>query len=514
MLFNSYQFIFVFLPVALIGYEIAGWFHRKAVIAWLGFVSLAFYAYWRPALLLVLVSSIGLNYLAGALISRRIPNRVNARVWLTLAIVLDLAVLCWFKYLFPSLNFLSSALGSSRHWTDVVLPLGISFFTFTQISFLVDLYQGIAKQQDLNSYVLFVTFFPHLIAGPILHHKEMMPQFQQDRRYRLNPQDLAVGLSWFIMGLCKKVLLADTFGRGANPIFDADRLSAGDAWMGALFYTLQLYFDFSGYSDMALGLARMFSINFPLNFNSPYKAASIIDFWQRWHMTLSNYIMAYLYTPVQQWARKRRQNAGKGVSRKDVTAPGAFAGMIAFPMMFSMFVAGVWHGAGFQFVVFGSLHGFYLTINHAWRLFRHKRTPGPPSHFFVRTGRHVCSVLLTFVCVLVGFVFFRARSAAFAVKMLAAMFGISSSPALHSSDLLPRAAAIPIGLAICWFLPNTQQILSRFKPSLQESAWRTEAVPRGFLWSPNMGWAVTIGALFFIMLFKIQEPSTFLYFQF
>ena len=194
MLFNSYQFILIFLPVALLGYQVAGWFHRSAVVVWLGLVSLAFYAYWRPELLYILVFSIVLNYVAGGLISRQIPNRVSSRAWLIAAIVLDLGALCYFKYLFPSLNFLSGAFGSSKHWADVVLPLGISFFTFTQIAFLVDLHQGLAKQQDLGSYVLFVTFFPHLIAGPILHHKEMMPQFQQDRRYQLNLSDLTVGI--------------------------------------------------------------------------------------------------------------------------------------------------------------------------------------------------------------------------------------------------------------------------------------------------------------------------------
>ena len=461
------------------------------------------------------MSSIAVNYLAGALISRRIPSRVNSRLWLTLAIVLNLAALGYFKYLFPSLNFLSSVTGSSRHWADVVLPLGISFFTFTQIAFLVDLHQGIATQQDLSSYVLFVTFFPHLIAGPILHHKEMMPQFQQDRRYRLNLQDLAVGFSWFIMGLAKKLLLADRFALMANPVFDAhENVALGTAWVGSLAYALQLYFDFSGYSDMALGLARMFSINFPLNFNSPFKAASIIDFWQRWHMTLTSYITAYLYTPIQQRVRARRERAGKGVSRKDLGKPQAFASMIAFPMVCTMFIAGVWHGAGFQFIVFGLLHGFYLTVNHGWRLLTHKRTPVPQPTLFVRTAKLVFSVLLTFLCVVVAMIFFRARNIGHAVSMLSAMAGAHRAASFALFNGFAFKLKIALGLAIVWFFPNTQQMLSRFKPSLQETPWSPASVSGHIPWSPNIGWAVALGTVFFLALVEMQNPSTFLYFQF
>ncbi len=512
MLFNSYQFIFVFLPLALIGYQIAGLFHRRAVVAWLAFASLAFYAYWRPELLYILVISVVLNYGAGALIGGRIATGIRPRTWLILAIVLDLSALCYFKYLFPSLNFLASAAGSSTHWGDVILPLGISFFTFTQIAFLIDLHQGGATHQDFGSYLLFVTFFPHLIAGPILHHAEMMPQFQRQRRYRLDLSDLAVGFSWFIMGLGKKVILADNLARIANPAFDAPVLSTSTAWVGALSYTLQLYFDFSGYSDMALGLARMFSIDFPLNFNSPLKAASIIDFWRRWHMTLSRYIRTYLYSPIKAWATSIRAKSGKDVSREAVRRPGAFALMIAFPMITTMFIAGVWHGAGFQFIIFGLLHGIYLTINHAWRVMRRTRGGSPVRVGMIGTAHHGASVLLTFLCVVVGFVFFRASSAGRAVSILAAMSG------LHQSDVAPasRASGLVVAFAfvIVWFLPNTQQILSRFKPSLDESAWHPESIWRKLLWAPDVGWALALGAVFFGVLAEIQNPSTFLYFQF
>src|SRR5579875_4037656 len=258
MLFNSYIFLFGFLPLALVGYQIAAHWHRRAVVLWLALASLLFYAYWRPKYLIILCGSILFNYVAGALISRRIANRINTRVLLTLAIAANLAVLCYFKYLMPLLNFFAGQMHSAHHWRDVVLPLGISFFTFTQIAYLVDLQQGGAVQQDLGSYTLFATFFPHLIAGPILHHAEIMPQFQQAKDYRLKLDDVAIGLTWFTMGLAKKVLLADKFAPGADAAFAASHtLSLPAAWAGVLAYALQLYFDFSGYSDMALGLARM-----------------------------------------------------------------------------------------------------------------------------------------------------------------------------------------------------------------------------------------------------------------
>ena len=523
MLFNSYAFLFVFLPVALVGYEVAGCFHRRIVVAWLGFMSLMFYAYWRPKFLVVLVVSIAINYLAAGLISRHITNRINSAIWLWAAIFANLAALGYFKYLFPWLNFFSHAAGSAMHWTNVALPLGISFFTFTQIAFLVDLQQGVAKQQDLISYILFVTFFPHLIAGPILHHKEMMPQFQQDRKYRLRFSDLSVGFSWFIMGLGKKVLVADVFAKSADAVFHiSGPVPAAAAWRGALCYTLELYFDFSGYSDMALGLARMFSIDFPLNFNSPYKATSIIDFWQRWHMTLSHYITDYLYSPLQFWIRGRRRNAGKPVNRAAFATPGGFGSMIAFPMLFTMFIAGVWHGAGPQFILYGVLHGFFLTVNHAWNMFRQSRTGETstrPISRFIGMIHHGSSVLLTFLCVLISLVFFRANSVGQALSVLEGMIGMhgigSSTFALsHEENARNTLIRILIGLFVVWFMPNTQQILSRFKPSLAAKTLTELTSSRGLLWGPNAAWAIPLGGILFFSLVHLQDPSTFLYFQF
>ena len=522
MLFNSYAFLFGFLPIALIGYQIAGHFHRRAVVAWLGFISLAFYAYWRPMLVVLLASSIAVNYFAAFLISREKSNSARSKLWMWSAITIDLGALGFFKYLFPFLNFASHTIGSSHHWADVILPLGISFFTFTQIAYIVDLQQGIATLQDISSYVLFVTFFPHLIAGPILHHKEMMPQFNQNRRYTLRLNDLAVGFSWFIMGLAKKVLLADTFAGTAKEVFAFQgHLPMLIAWRGVLCYALQLYFDFSGYSDMALGLARMFSINFPLNFSSPYKATNIIDFWQRWHITLTQYITAYLFNPIQFAISSRRQSKGKKVSRKAMLTLDGFTQMIAFPMIVTMFIAGVWHGAGFQFIIFGVLHGGYLTINHAWKLSRHKAHKEESARpLLARSFSHVGSVMLTFLCVLVAQVFFRADSAGHAATILGSMVGghgfslRSNLASENAGQHLLNLAEMIFGFVIVWAMPNTQQILSRFKPSLELTPWDEAHEPRRLLWMPRLGWATVLGCLFFVALVRLQDPSTFLYFQF
>ena len=522
MLFNSYAFLFGFLPLALIGYQIAGHFHRRAVVIWLGFMSLVFYAYWRPAIVFLLLVSIAINYLAAELISRHMPNAVDVRVWLWIAICADLGLLGFFKYLFPFLNFASQVAGSSHHWANVILPLGISFFTFTQIAYLIDLSQGNAIRQDLSSYVLFVTFFPHLIAGPILHHKDIMPQFQQDRKYRLRLDDVIVGLSWFIMGLGKKVLLADTFSHTAGLAYGAPGpLGFVLAWRGVLSYALQLYFDFSGYSDMALGLARMFSIDFPLNFSSPYKATNIIDFWQRWHITLTQYITSYLYSPLQFWISARRQEQGKKVSRKAQATLEGFTSMIAFPMILTMFIAGVWHGAGLQFLIFGVLHGIYLSVNHAWHLLRPKKRDGADElrSPFSRVFAQVSSILLTFLCVLIAQTFFRAESSSHAASLLAGMSGVYRiGPKFFPHETASAAAGdllfMIVGFFIVWALPNTQQILRDFKPSLHITAWDEVVGAPRILWMPTVAWSLGLGCVAFLVLVRLQDPSTFLYFQF
>lgn len=501
MLFNSPLFLYVFLPVALAGFAILGRFGRRSAIGWLALVSIVFYAKWKPAFVAVLLGSMLANFAISRLIARNNRNQRAQNFWLITGIVLNLAALGFFKYLFPLLNFFTHIGVSHRDWGSVVLPLGISFFTFTQLGYLVDLKQQEAEPQSLVSYALFVTFFPHLIAGPILHHKEIMPQFAEERRYGLNRDDMAVGLTWFIMGLFKKVMIADTIAPYANAVFDAPaHQPMMVAWIGALNYMLELYFDFSGYSDMAIGLARMFSIRFPINFNSPYKAASMIEFWSRWHMTLTRYITLYLYTPISLAISRRRLAAGKKASSKAARTLGGFIEMIAFPTIVTMFLAGVWHGAGLQFIVFGLIFGVCITLEHAWNLF------WPAQRTDSRSILLPLSVLRVNLITLVALVFFRSNSMGSALGLLGSMIGLNG--AVHQ-PVRPLSLMALILLPVVWFLPNTQEILGEMENERDSSRLLS-----GLRWKPNATWAVAMALVLFLALVNIGGSSTFLYFQF
>src|SRR5271169_3782490 len=353
MLFNSYPFIFLFLPIVLLGYFASARFGNLVPVIWLALASLAFYSVSNWQFVLLLLASVAFNYLIGfLLISRRLRAAARLAV-LAAGVTGDLLVLGIFKYagfFVANLN----AIFSTGLTVNILLPVGISFYTFTQIAFLVDAYWGKVAHYALPHYALFVTYFPHLIAGPILHHKDMIPQFESDDSKRPNPHLILCGLIIFGIGLFKKTVLAD----GIQPLtalaFNQAAPSFDQAWIGALAYTFQLYFDFSGYSDMAIGISLMFGIFLPLNFNSPYKASSIIDFWRRWHMTLSQFLRDYLYIPL-------------GGNRHGSVLRHA-------NLMITMLLGGLWHGAAWTFVAWGALHGVYLCVNHAWNHF----VPAPP----------------------------------------------------------------------------------------------------------------------------------------
>jgi D-alanyl-lipoteichoic acid acyltransferase DltB (MBOAT superfamily) len=299
MLFNSYEFIFLYLPVVLTGFFVLARWRFSAALSWLALASLYFYSCWNPRYVILLLVSICANYgLAHGLVALR-TQRHRAKILLIIALGFNLLLLAYFKYAnFFVLNA-AKALGQSWSLSEIVLPMGISFFTFTQIAFLVDTYRCKVNRMAFIPYVLFVTYFPHLIAGPILHHAQMMPQFANPRIFKWNADNFSLGLTLFVLGLAKKVLLADALADGVATTFElqdaASSLTTARAWIGALSYSLQLYFDFSGYSDMAMGLSLMLSVHLPVNFNSPYKATSIIDFWRRWHMTLSEFLRDYVY---------------------------------------------------------------------------------------------------------------------------------------------------------------------------------------------------------------------------
>jgi D-alanyl-lipoteichoic acid acyltransferase DltB (MBOAT superfamily) len=515
MLFSSNNFLFLFLPVALLGYQLLGRFGRRAVFIWLSLVSLYFYGYWNPKYLFLLLGSIALNYVASRLIVS-VPTERGKTACLAGAVAANLALLVWFKYLFPLLGFFHATGWLHRDFGSVVLPLGISFFTFTQIAFLIDLKQGMARPQGPLSYLMFVTFFPHLIAGPIIHHTEMMPQFTAQRHAGLRADDMSVGLTWFLLGLGKKVLIADRFGPVADALYARPRAYGAQAtWIGVLCYAVQLYFDFSGYSDMALGLARMFSLTFPVNFNSPYKAQNIIDYWQRWHMTLTRYLNLYLYNPLAMGMSRRRIRAGKKASKRAHRTFGGFVQLIALPMFTTMFLAGVWHGAGMQFILFGLAHAVYLTVNHAWRVFVPEDSP------WQRLLPPPLSVLLTFACVLAGQVFFRADSASSAFYVLQTLLGLHAGSTFSALAELPsraRFAFVPshawlqIGLIFLavWALPNTQQILGQV-----ETGERSATAAMSWLrWRPNLAWAAIMVAMTAVVLTMIYASTSFLYFQF
>lgn len=537
MLFNSYEFICIFLPLVLLGYLVLARTGHRAVIAWLAFASIVFYGYWKPAFLLVLAASILVNFFCSRLIVKTRQQATAKRFIVCLGVATNLLILGYYKYLFSLLSFLSDRGVFHHQWQNILLPLGISFFTFTQIGYLIDLAQGQAEPQPFLNYVLFVTFFPHLIAGPIFHHSEVMPQFAEEHR-RINMVDMTVGATWFIMGLFKKVAIADYLAVNADQAFTSPgSLSLFAAWGGVLSYAMQLYFDFSGYSDMAIGLARMFSIQLPLNFDSPYKSKNIGEFWQRWHMTLTRYLNLYLYNPMALWVSRRRLAQGKKTSRKAAATPEGFLTMLAFPTITTMFLAGIWHGAGTQFLIFGLLHGTYLTVHQAWALFRHKHVPRQAPARLPSTMGTAASVLLTFLCVLVGQIFFRAASTHDAWLMLASMggaHGVTLAPpllhllgpwgrrGLHAGILtapnwsrsdLRIVLELATTFIIVWALPNTQQILGKHAHRDTSDDMQKE-VSRFWRWKPDMLWAVSLSAVLLLCLLLMQNPSQFLYFQF
>lgn len=537
MLFNSYVFLFLFLPIVLGGFYLVTSVLPAASKLWLIGISFVFYGWWNPPFLLLFMASIGFNYLASLGLDRlaSFPRRQTAL--LALVVTANVGLLVYFKYLETMLHFLTGC--GVLHGTvpDIVLPLGISFFTFTQIGFLVDKKAGLITERGFVHYVLFVSFFPHLIAGPILHHREIMPQFAEPKTYRFSAENLSVGLAIFAFGLVKKTLFADTMIPSVRAGFGtAGSVPLDTAWLAVLSYALQIYFDFSGYTDMAIGVARMFNIRFPVNFNSPYKAASIIELWQRWHITLSRYLALYIYNPMALAITRRRAARNLAIGRAGHASPAGFATMVMFPTLFTMALAGMWHGAGLQYLAFGVIHGIYLSINHAFRIFRPHRV------LTAAEGRvqHVLKVALTFLATLVALVFFRSHSLGAATDMLRGMIGLHGFGSIFvPSGVVTRLGAIGHALlaqgvlqpvravrfidgmntvlwvallyVIVWFCPNTQQIMRGFEPVLG----RIQPGPLPWVsWQPSVGWAATIGAVLTLGVLAVGGTSEFLYFQF
>jgi D-alanyl-lipoteichoic acid acyltransferase DltB (MBOAT superfamily) len=479
MLFNSYPFILVFLPIVLAGYFWLGRSGDLAAVLWLAFASLVFYAVGNWQFVPLLVGSIAFNYFVGwLLIAKQLSPRTRFAA-LAAGVAGDLTVLGIFKYAgFFTANL--NAVLSTGLVVDILLPVGISFYTFTQIAFLVDAYRGHVARYALPHYALFVTWFPHLIAGPILHHRDMIPQFESKRSRHPDPHLVLCGLIIFAIGLFKKTCLADgiqplvasAFEPGFSPSFD-------QAWIGVLAYTFQLYFDFSGYSDMAIGISLMFGIFLPLNFNSPYKATSIIEFWRRWHMTLSQFLRDYLYIPL---GGNRRGRILRYVN-----------------LMITMLLGGLWHGAAWSFVVWGALHGIYLCINHAWSNFGPAVAPR-----FARLA-NAAAFILTFLSVVVAWVFFRADSIPSALFVLSRMAD-PATIAFGRAEMV-YAAFIALYAAIAWLAPNTQQIMG-----YDHSNRVVGADPAAWLRRPGFLYAAAATLAFGVL--GISQHSEFIYFRF
>jgi alginate O-acetyltransferase complex protein AlgI len=478
MLFNSYQFIFLFLPIALAGYFVLGRFGNLAPVIWLALASLVFYSVSNWQFVLLLLGSIAFNYLIGLLlISGRLQSRLRFAV-LSIGVAGDLLVLGTFKYAgFLAANL--NAIFSTGFTVNILLPVGISFYTFTQIAFLVDAYRGKVAHYALPHYALFVIYFPHLIAGPILHHRDMIPQFEAVESKRPNPHLILCGLIIFGVGLFKKTGLADGIQPLVSLAFGPAAPSFDQAWIGALAYTFQLYFDFSGYSDMAIGISLMFGIFLPLNFNSPYKAHNIIDFWRCWHMTLSQFLRDYLYIPLG------GNQHGRIVRYVN--------------LMITMLLGGLWHGAAWTFVAWGALHGVYLCINHAWANY------GPAIAPRFERPASIVAFILTFLSVVIAWVFFRADSMASALYVLSKMAD-PTEITLGRAEMA-YSVFIMIYAAIAWFAPNTQAIMGydHKNRTVGENlkAWQRRPV---FIY-------VTATMLAFGIL-GISQHSEFIYFRF
>ena len=515
MLFNSYIFIFIFLPITLLGfYLLGGKKFSSYSILWLTVSSLFFYAWWNPIYLSLILISIGANYYFGRQIEKSIKYK---KLVMLIGVTFNLILIVYYKYANFFIDNINTVYEFNYYFENATLPLGISFFTFQQIAYLVDKYRACASGSNFFQYILFVSFFPQLIAGPIVHHNTIIPQFSSSETRDIH-KNVAIGISIFIIGLFKKVVLADSIAVYVDSVFDA--ASAGitltifEAWSGSLAYTLQLYFDFSGYSDMALGLGMLFGVRLPINFLSPYKSTSIIDFWSRWHITLSQFLKDYVYIPLggnRKGKLRRYQN-----------------------LMITMLLGGLWHGAGWTFVIWGGLHGLYLIVNHGWRAWSNKYTSIYVSNRYYR----FFAWFLTFIAIVFSWVVFRADSMSSAVEIYKAMLGfngisipiifdkyISNDSFLFTHMTISYGmfhngiANWNLGLPLITFLiilvmkaPNTIELFSNLALNIKSDKINSSICVQ---WNPSVRWAFILCVVFIVCIeFMRSSVNEFLYFQF
>jgi alginate O-acetyltransferase complex protein AlgI len=524
MLFNSYEFIFAFLPVAVAVFFVIGRVSREWALRWLIAASLFFYGWWRPLNVLIIAPSVMINFVLARLLQRlcKEGSRSTAQAVLLVGIAFNVAFLGYFKYSNFLVGAINDAFGTQMIMARIILPLGISFITFQKIAFLIDVHAGRIESFTLQDYCLFVLFFPQLIAGPIVHYREMMPQFHRVS-CRFDKDNVSVGLTLFAFGLFKKVFLADSIAALVTPIYQHATSGASvamlPAWIAAVGFTLQIYFDFSGYTDMALGIARFFGVRLPPNFNSPLRATSIIDFWLRWHMTLTRFLTAYIYNPLALWLTRRRAARGRSGfwPNKGPGASGAFIELLMLPILLTMLVSGIWHGAGYTFILWGVLHGLFLTVNHAWRQLGRSlwRDKSRYERFMQPAG-----FIITFVCVAASMVIFRSANLKTAAALLQGMVGVHGIglSGLRSSDIGLKGIAFWIAAPafIAFACPNTLQILSRYEPALGWKPTPREGatVRTRILWGPSLAWAAAVSMVTAIGILNLGGNSEFLYWQF
>lgn len=478
--------------------------------------SIIFYGWNNYHYVFLLLFSILINFLVGRYIIGSFSPR-KKKYWLCGGVVFNLFLLAYFKYadfLIGNINLISHQPISTL---NIALPIGISFFTFTQIAFLVDTYRGLVQKYHVINYALFVTYYPHLIAGPIIHHKEVMPQFDKQGTFLFSYRNFSIGMVMFAIGMFKKTILADHLGVYVSPIYDmpSAHISALDAWISSLSYTLELYFDFSGYSDMAIGLSLLIGVKLPINFYSPYKSTNIIEFWRRWNMTLSRFLRDYLYISLG--------GNRKGPIRRYAN------------LMTTMFLGGLWHGASWTFVAWGCLHGIYLCCNHWWVALKEILGLKKTNSIFMKA----ISCVLTCLLVMIAWVFFRSPNFMVAHEILSSMFikpiilpGYWPIPAAIKAVLLklhigftsqttwsvidPVASFSSVGLiivslAIVWFMPNSYQIMDKYRPAIPPN-W--ENMKSWISWKPGFVGGSIAAIVFTLDVIFIHASSIFLYFRF
>ena len=500
MVFNSFPFIFLFLPVAVGGFYFLARRNNGWALTWLTLASLVFYGSWDYRYLPILLGSVFVNFAACRwIIAVRGVKNFSPLRRLTAGIAFNLGLLGFFKYVNFFIGTINDVAGRNLPPLDIILPIGISFFTFTQIAVLVDAYRGKIREIGLLQYCLFASYFPYIVAGPILRQEEMLPQFsgagrRTGEKFFAPPRadDFAVGIAIFVFGLAKKLLIADNLAAAMNPVFAGGEPQLLQAWLGMLAYTFQLYFDFSGYSDMAIGVSRLFGFTIPINFNSPYKAVSVSDFWQRWHISLSQFLKNYLYIPLG-GNRHGQLNRYRN-------------------LVLTMLLGGLWHGANWTFVVWGGLHGMYLCVQHGWQTMQKGKEKQLASPFGAASRLLACRVL-TFIAVMVAWCFFRAPDISSALAVLSGMVGLNGISMVKEIDglgyFMLAASAI-----IAFWLPNTNELFLSPKGRSPERGEEPALVLFRATWSPSLRWGFTIGLLFALCLLSIEKTQDFIYAQF